>query len=291
MTNEEIIIRIRSGATDQEYKHYIAMLVKQNHGIIADAANKLKLYAEYDDLYQEGCIALMDAVSRYKPESGTFCGYAAKCIYLHDLRYLKQSGLIRLPVHMEASINTLQRFKAEYGLKYGKEPTKEEICSGLSITPGKLERILSAARIRNKKSIYEQIAGTDDITIAEVVADPADHIAETEEKIFKEERAAAVWNEVDALPEVQARVIRCRYQDGKTLKETGADIGKSYDRARQIEVRAIKELRKTIHAERLRPYIDTFYQSQSLKGSLSRFLESGYSSVERAVEKRILKDD
>ena len=49
------------------------------------------MFIQSDDAYQEGCIALLEAIERYNPDEGTFATYAVQYIrwYVHKMCYVK----------------------------------------------------------------------------------------------------------------------------------------------------------------------------------------------------------
>lgn len=89
---------------------------------------------------------------------------------------------------------------------------------------------------------------------------------------------------VDALSGEQGPVIRARYQEGKTLKETGKKMGVTKERIRQIESKALRELRSLSRARELYPFLDGERYSRGIVGNgAAHFNQTWTSSTERVA--------
>lgn len=79
MTNEQLCVLIQKN--DNAAKEE---LIRNNIGFIRKTVNEIYNggYSDidYDDLVQEGCIALLNAASSYETERGTFLSYAAPAV-------------------------------------------------------------------------------------------------------------------------------------------------------------------------------------------------------------------
>lgn len=73
-----------------------------------------------------------------------------------------------------------------------------------------------------------------------------------------------------ALPEQNADVLRLRYYQGLTLAETGERKGTTAERARQMENKAIRQLRKPSIACHLRPFYDFDFYCGTGLGAFQR---------------------
>jgi len=67
---------------------------------------------------------------------------------------------------------------------------------------------------------------------------------ETDSKSAEEiERSAMLFQLVDRLPEAQFRVIHLRFVEQKSIREIAAELGKSEGAVKQLQLRAIENLR------------------------------------------------
>ena len=116
MSNEELCILAKDG--DAEARNQI---LKNNLSFIQQQANKIwgKLGSsrlDVDDLIQEGCFGLMEAISRFDPERGTkFLTYAVWWI-----RKFMQETINIVLADEEVSLNELDVFSLQQ--VYGKSP-------------------------------------------------------------------------------------------------------------------------------------------------------------------------
>ena len=60
------------------------------------------------------------------------------------------------------------------------------------------------------------------------------------------ERRVMLFQLVDRLPDVQRRVVRMRFAESKSLREIAAAIGRSEGAVKQLQLRALENLRKEI---------------------------------------------
>lgn len=121
-------------------------------------------------------------------------------------------------------------------------------------------------------------ADSDDLM--DVIADPAGQagLESAETAIYRDQLREALEEALETLPEQSAEVLRQRHYQNMTLAEVGERQGVSTERARQIECRALRQLRKPGTACYLRPFYDfDFY----LGAGLGAFRHSNMSIQER----------
>ena len=148
-----------------------------------------------------------------------------------------------------------------------------------------------ATRFRSERQQRETLAGalsldapvSDDSnasTLGDFREDPigADALEDVEQQIYLAQLREAMAAVLADLPEGQQEVLRLRYWDGLTLSEVGQLQGVGAERVRQKENKAIRELRKSRNACRLR----SFYNFDFYCGTgLGAFQHTGMSIQER----------
>ncbi len=71
-------------------------------------------------------------------------------------------------------------------------------------------------------------------------------------EIEQEQRASIIWEILSTFPKNEQDVMRMRYYEDMTLRETGEVLGVSCERVRQIEMRVLRKLRNPSRADPLR---------------------------------------
>lgn len=124
--------------------------------------------------------------------------------------------------------------------------------------------------------------------MGELVAAPADLEADVLDQVQHEQLCAVLWECVDSLEGRQPEVIRKRYQEGRTMAAIGADYGVTGEVIRQMESKALRELRKPRNSKRLRPFVledEKIYCMGLVGNGVGRFNRTWTSSTEWAALK------
>ena len=121
-------------------------------------------------------------------------------------------------------------------------------------------------------------------SLADTVEDPTNAIETFEDRVWHEQLSAELMEIIGCLKEREEQIIRFRFFEKKTMKETGKILGVSTERVRQIEQQALRKLRAGKLSRRLRPYLEDIAVRYGYGASgLQTFKHKGASSVELAV--------
>lgn len=87
---------------------------------------------------------------------------------------------------------------------------------------------------------------------------------------------------VDQLPKEQAEVIRKRYQQSMTRKDTGEALGIAAGAVQNLESKAIRTLRTPSRSRKFKPYFEQYLSAHSYQHvGVENFQRTWMSEVER----------
>lgn len=135
-------------------------------------------------------------------------------------------------------------------------------------------------------SLDAPVPGADDMRIEDTIADETDIENDSIEKLLKESEYPKLLEAVNSLNDKQRNVIIKRFYQNKSLDIVADDLSVTRERIRQVEQNALKVLAKMDSVKKIAQNF-SYGCSAEYKGSLRRFKETGLSSVEYVVMKKI----
>jgi RNA polymerase primary sigma factor len=203
------------------------------------------------DIIQEGNMGLMHAAGKYDHVRNVrFSTYASWWIRQYITRYLSNKRrAIRLPHRKEEIFRKIQRAYHTLSQALTRQPRTSEIAEEIGIPVDDVEFIIN---ITHSFISLEMETGDDESAV--VMDLHEDYTYSPERALMRKSSKAATLGVLDRLKDREKRILMYRYQlngcETHTLKKIGDKMGLSPETVRQIEIKALKKMRR--HAEELR---------------------------------------
>lgn len=164
---------------------------------------------DYEELYCAGCLGLVKAVRRFKPELGLQLSTYAVPVILGEIKLLFREGsTVKVSRGLKDLSMKLRRFSDNFSAEHDREPTVSEAAQALGVSVEKVADALSASR-----PVLSLTADSDDDDGQELdikCDDIADKVTER----------LALRQALNSLDEDDRRIIELRYFQGLTQTKT-----------------------------------------------------------------------
>jgi len=213
--------------------------------VMAITRNYTKANVPLLDLIQEGNLGLIRAVEKFDYRLGfKLSTYATWWIRQAITRALADQGrTIRLPVHVADQVRRLLRARRQLAQKFNREPTLAELARE---TQQSEERVRELLELMENPVSLETPVGDGESLYGDLIEDV--HSLAPHEQSAQQARGREIAGALEQLNPRMRRVLSLRFgldgESPRTLEEVGTQLGITRERVRQLETRALRELRQ-----------------------------------------------
>jgi len=249
---EELRLARKIAKGDQQARR---IMIESNLRLVVNIARRyVRCGMELSDLIEEGNLGLIKAVERFNPKMGfRFSTYATWWIRQNVERaIMNQMRTIRLPIHILRELNYYRRKTRELTKSLERELTSDEMAKYLDRPLAKVQQVLSVSNntVSLDAPVFDEENST---TFADNVADDGetDPVASLQQDTVNK----LILEGVSTLTASQQEVL-CRYFGLKgyhrmSLDEIGTAMGFSREKVRQVQLHALKKLKRKFYMQGL----------------------------------------
>jgi len=203
------------------------------------------------DLIEEGNLGLIHAVGKFDAERGfRFSTYATWWIrQTIERAIMNQARTVRLPIHIIKDINSVLRGARRLRQHLGIQPSAAEIAMHLDREVKEVERLLELHERVTLGST--SLAGCEDgrgVLDGLPAAAKEEPAARAQDHGVQEILDRCVWKLGEKQREVLQRRFGLHGYQRLTLEEIGEEIGVTRERVRQIQIEALRNLKRMLES-------------------------------------------
>lgn len=230
MTNEELVVAIRTEADKEIRDKHLMELYDQNRGILKIIYGRhFKSRMSWDDFSQESFIAMTKAIASYDAKKNRFISWYSRYVVWHVGRFWESSGTaIRLPSYVWDSLRAMDE-----------------------------QERMPLLGLAFQGSLNEKVNDdeAESITMLDNLSDPINYSDLAINKADKASLKQLIGLALADLPERSRDILQRRYGDCQTLEEVGDIYGISRERIRQIQSKAIRLVQTGQYGEALKSFV------------------------------------
>ena len=210
----------------------ITKLLVENENLIYSVASKFTKYKDKEDLFQAGCIGMMEAYKNYDITKGAkFTTYAYPYIFGEISKYVREDHTIKLSKDMQKLKSKIEKARNYLSQKLMHTPTIKEVSSYLEIDEKTVNSLL------NYNDPYSMDKETEEMSMYDIIAD----------KDTDYNTLIALKTEIENLEEPERTIMIERYYNDITQTELSKKIGISQVDISRREKKVLTKLKKVFN--------------------------------------------
>ena len=209
-------------------------LVENNLGLVHSCANRFRgRGAEYDDLFQAGCVGLIKAADNFDESRGfSFSTYSVPVILGEIRRIFRDGGTVKVGRAMKEKSRAALKCREEIAVKLGRDPTVSELAERLGTDSAETAMLLNASM-----PVLSLTVGEDGENQLEIPVDsPENEVSDL----------LALRQVLASLDERDRKMIELRYYGGMTQSATAQRLGMTQVQVSRREKTVLEAIRKKL---------------------------------------------
>ena len=209
-------------------------MIVGNIGLVHCIANRfIGRGAEYDDLYQAGCVGLIKAVDNFDESRGfLFSTYAVPVIMGEIKRLFRDGGAIKVSRSLKEKSIRVQAIREKFINSELREPTLSELASLSGFCEEELGEILNVIN----PVVSLSVSNEDGENILDIPFDDSDEVL----------NKISVHQALKTLSNTELLIVKYRYFEGKTQCDAAELLGISQVQVSRREKQLLTKLRKKL---------------------------------------------
>lgn len=211
-------------------------LINDNYGLVHACANKFRgRGAEYDDLFQAGCVGLIKAADNFDESRGfAFSTYAVPVILGEIRRIFRDGGPVKIGRTLKEKSRAAMKIRQELSNELEREPTVSELAEKLGVD------ISQAAELITVSMPTVSLTSSDDDSKEHQLDIP---VLSPEEEISDR---LSLYSLIKDLNERDRQLIELRYFKGLTQSKTAAQLDMSQVQVSRREKVILMKMRESM---------------------------------------------
>lgn len=216
-------------------------LVKHNLRLVLTVINRLKINGDIEDMFQIGCIGLIDAIKGFNLDYNIkFSTYAFPMVGGTIRTHTAKDKSVRAPRRIQDNLYKIYTGNKKLINELKREPTHEELTRKTGLTSVEISEAQLSRN--NVNSLFETTVNSDDGNSAQII-DILDNGEETQDT-----HVDSIWlkESIEKLNKREQIILKGLYFEGRNQKEMAKIIGVSQAQISRIRTVALNKLKSIV---------------------------------------------